>query len=84
MLYWFQLTRPAKGQAEFIPHLIDDDSGVGTQVTVGIVSNPKYPDVVVGNKKGVFVFKHEVKEVTRAEWEKAQPKPLPLAGADAK
>ena len=39
------------------------------------VSNPKYPDVVVGNKKGVFVFKHEAKEVTRAEWEKAQPKP---------
>jgi hypothetical protein len=83
VLYWFQLVRPAKGQAEFIPHLIDDDSGIGTQVTVGYVSNPKYPDVVVGNKKGVFVFKHEVKEVPRAEWEKAQPKPLPAAGADA-
>ena len=64
VLYWFRLTRPAKGQAEFVPYLIDDDSGVGTQVTVGTVSNPKYPDVVVGNKKGVFVFKHEVKEVT--------------------
>jgi hypothetical protein len=38
----------------------------------------------VGNKKGVFVFKHEAKEVTRAEWEKAQPKPLPASGADAK
>lgn len=75
VLYWFRLTRPAKGQAEFVPHLIDDDSGVGTQVTVGYVSNPKYPDVVVGNKKGVFVFKHQVKEVPRVEWEKAQPKP---------
>jgi hypothetical protein len=75
VLYWFQLTRPAKGQAEYIPHLIDNDSGVGTQVTVGTVSNPKYPDVVVGNKKGVFVFKHEVKEVPHDEWEKVQPKP---------
>jgi hypothetical protein len=84
VLYWFKLMRPAKGQAEFIPYLIDDDSGVGTQVTAGYVSNPKYPDVVVGNKKGVFVFKHEVKEVTRAEWEKAQPKALPPTGADAK
>jgi hypothetical protein len=84
VLYWFKLVRPAKGQAEFIPHLIDDDSGVGTEVTAGIVSNPKYPDVVVGNKKGVFVFKHEVKEVTRAEWEKAQPKPLPAPGGEAK
>ena len=84
VLYWFKLVRPAKGQAEFIPHLIDDDSGVGTEVTAGIVSNPKYPDVVVGNKKGVFVFKHEEKEVTRAEWEKAQPKPLPAPGGEAK
>ena len=84
VLYWFKLVRPAKGQAEFIPCLIDDDSGVGTQVTTGYVSNPKYPDVVVGNKKGVFVFKHNVKEVTHAEWEKAQPKPLPSTGADAK
>ena len=55
--------RPAKGQAEFVPYLIDDDSGVGTQVTAGFVSNPKYPDIVVGNKKGVFVFEHQVKEV---------------------
>ncbi len=61
VLYWFQLVRPAKGQAEFIPHLIDNDSGVGTQVTAGIVSNKKYPDVIVGNKKGVFVFEHQVK-----------------------
>lgn len=60
VLYWFQLTRPAKGQAEYIPHLIDDDSGVGTQVTPAYVSNKKYPDVVIGNKKGVFIFKHEV------------------------
>jgi hypothetical protein len=75
VLYWFKLVRPAKGQAEYIPHLIDNDSGVGTQVTAGIVSNEKYPDIVVGNKKGVFVLKHEVKEVTRGEWEKAQPKP---------
>jgi hypothetical protein len=84
LLYWFRLVRPAKGQAEFVPCLIDNDSGVGTEVTAGIVSNPKYPDVVVGNKKGVFVFKHEVKEVTRAEWEKAQPKPLPATGSETK
>jgi hypothetical protein len=84
VLYWFRLVRPSKGHAEYIPYLIDDDSGVGTQVTAGFVSNPKYPDVVVGNKKGVFVFKHDAKEVTRAEWEKAQPKPLPATGAEAK
>ena len=52
VLYWFKLVRPAKGQAEYIPYLIDDDSGVGTQVTAGCVSNPKYPDVVVGQQEG--------------------------------
>jgi hypothetical protein len=29
VLYWFRLVRPAKGQADFVPYLIDDDSGVG-------------------------------------------------------
>jgi len=76
VLYWFQLVRGPNHQVDFVPHLIDDDSGVGTQVTVGYVSNPKYPDVVVGNKKGVFVFEHQTKKVTHAEWEKAQPKPV--------
>ena len=73
VLYWFKLVRPAKGQAEFIPHLVDEDSGVGTEVTVGFVSSKKYPDIVVGNKKGVFLFKNEVKKVSHEEWLKAQP-----------
>jgi hypothetical protein len=73
VLYWFQLVRPAKGQAEFIPHLVDTDSGVGTEVTVGFVSDKKHPDIVVGNKKGVFLFKHQVKSVSHDEWLKAQP-----------
>ena len=75
VVYWFELQRDKDHGVRFIPHKIDDNSGVGTQVTAGIVSNAKYPDVVVGNKKGVFILKHEVKEVTHAEWEKAQPKP---------
>ncbi|MGH9426323.1 MAG: hypothetical protein ACRD2L_08475 [Terriglobia bacterium] len=32
------------------------------------------PAVIVGNKKGVFVFLHETKKVSKADWEKAQPK----------
>jgi hypothetical protein len=73
VLYWFQLVRPAKGLAEFVPHLIDEDSGVGTEVTPGYVTDKKHPDIVVGNKKGVFLFKHEVKKVSHEEWLKAQP-----------
>jgi hypothetical protein len=56
VLYWFQLKRDGKGQAEYIPHKIDDDSGVGTQVTTGYLNQDKKVDIVVANKKGVFVF----------------------------
>jgi hypothetical protein len=56
VLYWFQLKRDGKGGAEFIPHLIDDDSGVGTQVTTGDLNKDGKPDIIVANKKGVFVF----------------------------
>ena len=76
VLYWFQLVRHPNGQAEFIPHLIDNDSGVGTQVVAGNILNQKYPDVVVGNKRGTFVFLHETKKVSKKAWEKAQPKPV--------
>jgi hypothetical protein len=56
VLYWFQIKRDGKGNAEFIPHLIDNDSGVGTQVTPGDVDGDGKLDVVVANKRGVFVF----------------------------
>jgi hypothetical protein len=73
VLYWFKLVRTGK-IAEFVPYQIDNDSGVGTQVVAGFVSNKKYPDIVVGNKKGAFLFKHQAKEVSHSEWEQAQPK----------
>ena len=59
VLYWFQLKRGAGGQAEFIPHLVDSDSGVGTQVTGACVTNAKRPDILVGNKKGLFLFQQK-------------------------
>ena len=61
VLYWFQLVRHANGQVDYIPHLIDDDSGVGTQVVAGNVTSKQPPDIVVGNKQGTFLFVHEVK-----------------------
>jgi hypothetical protein len=56
VLYWFQLKRDGKGGADLVPHRIDSDSGVGTQVTPGDVNKDGKIDIVVGNKKGVFVF----------------------------
>lgn len=76
VLYWFQIVRLANGGADFVPHLVDNDSGVGTQVMAGDINGDKMPDIVVGNKKGAFVFIHQTKKVSRAEWEKAQPRAL--------
>ncbi|HMP07882.1 MAG TPA: FG-GAP and VCBS repeat-containing protein [Lacipirellulaceae bacterium] len=55
VLYWFRTERTESG-VRFVPHLVDDDSGVGTQVTVGDVDGDGRPDIVVGNKKGAFLF----------------------------
>jgi len=55
VLYWFELKRTA-GKVEWIGHQIDDNSGVGTQVVAGDINGDKTPDIVVGNKKGTFVF----------------------------
>jgi hypothetical protein len=54
VVYWFELRRDGK-TARFIPHQIDDDSGVGTQVAAVDLNGDKTPDIVVGNKKGIFV-----------------------------
>lgn len=56
VIYWFQVQRGPKGAVRFIPHQVDDDSGVGTQVAAVDLNNDNTPDVIVGNKKGTFVF----------------------------
>lgn len=54
VLYWFEF-KPGK-DPQWLPHLIDDNSGVGTQVVTEDITKDKRIDVIVGNKKGVFVF----------------------------
>ncbi|MCP5516629.1 MAG: VCBS repeat-containing protein [Verrucomicrobiales bacterium] len=55
VLYWFKLTRGPNG-AEFVPHRVDSDSGVGTQVKAADLNGDGRADIVVGNKKGLHVF----------------------------
>ena len=56
VLYWFKTHRLENGEVTFTPHLIDDDSGVGCQVTCKDLNGDKKIDIVVSNKKGVFAF----------------------------
>jgi hypothetical protein len=54
VLWWFELKRDS-GKVSWTPHLIDNDSGIGTQFVVTDINGDGKPDVVVGSKKGCFV-----------------------------
>jgi hypothetical protein len=55
MLYWFE-AKKRDGLVSFTPHVIDDNSGIGTQFVVADVNGDKLLDIVTANKKGVFLF----------------------------
>jgi len=56
VLYWFELRRKAPRNVTFVPHRIDDNSGVGLQFEVTDLDGDGRLDVVTSNKKGVHAF----------------------------
>ena len=80
--YWFKAVRE-KGTVRFIPHRIDGNSGVGTQLVVSDLNGDAWPDLVVGNKKGTFALLHHAKQVEHEVWEKAQPTSLSIKSVAA-
>jgi hypothetical protein len=56
VIYWFEAKKDKDDVTTFTPHLIDDDSGIGTQFAVADVNGDKLPDVVTSNKKGTYLF----------------------------
>lgn len=56
VLYWWELVRRSDKSVDWVPHLIDDNSGVGTQVMARDINGDRRPDIIIGNKRGVYVF----------------------------
>ncbi|HEY6977673.1 MAG TPA: VCBS repeat-containing protein [Chitinophagaceae bacterium] len=54
VIYWFEF-KPGK-VPQWIPHLIDDNSGIGLSFVVADINNDSLPDIIISNKKGVFFF----------------------------
>jgi hypothetical protein len=55
-LFWFEARKAADGMTTFLPHLIDDDSGIGTQFEVRDINGNGLPDIIIANKRGVYLF----------------------------
>jgi putative membrane-bound dehydrogenase-like protein len=64
VIYWYQTKRDGKGGVDFVPHLVDAESGVGVDVQVGDVNGDQLPDIVVGNKAGVYILTQQRRETT--------------------
>jgi len=60
VLYWFKLVRKHGGQVEFVPHLINNNSGVGTQIMAVDMNGDGKPDILTSARKGAFIFLNQI------------------------
>jgi hypothetical protein len=58
LLAWYELSRE-NGRPKWTRHVIDEDSGVGTQFEVIDMNRDGLLDIIVANKRGVFYFEQE-------------------------
>ena len=55
-IYWLKAVKEKDGFINFVPTLIDSDSGIGTQFEVTDINGDGLLDVITSNKKGVNVI----------------------------
>ena len=58
VLYWFQTVRNPKapGGAEFVPHLVDNNSGAGSDILAVDLNHDGAMDIVTATRFGTFIF----------------------------
>jgi hypothetical protein len=55
-MYWFKLVRKPDHSVEFVPHMINNFTGIGTQIFVLDLNGDGTPDVLTAARKGAFIF----------------------------
>jgi hypothetical protein len=68
VLYWYRTVRnpKAEGGAEFVPELIHNRSGVGSQFIVTDLNGDGTPDIAISCVKGTFVFWNQMRPQPQA------------------
>jgi FG-GAP repeat len=61
VLYRFKLARKDGGRVDWIPSLIDDASGVGTQIMALDIDHDGRIEILTTARKGTFVFRYPAK-----------------------
>jgi hypothetical protein len=63
VLYWYRTVRnpKAEGGAEFVPELIHNRSGVGSQFVVTDLNGDGEPDIITSSVKGTFIFWNQMR-----------------------
>ncbi|MEC5129287.1 PVC-type heme-binding CxxCH protein [Verrucomicrobiales bacterium BCK34] len=76
VLYWFQNTATGEG-IEFVPHFVDNDSGVGVEVNVTDINGDQKPDIVTSSKKGLMVHTQtsSVSDLAVDRWKAPEGRP---------
>jgi hypothetical protein len=67
VLYWFRTVRNPKapGGAEFVPELIHNRSGVGSQFAVADLNGDGAVDIITSTNRGTFIFWGQPKKPAR-------------------
>ncbi|MCB0493307.1 MAG: VCBS repeat-containing protein [Cyclobacteriaceae bacterium] len=61
VIAWFKFQPDKKPYPKWTEYPIDDDSGVGLNITAEDITNDGLIDIVIANKKGVFFFEQDRK-----------------------
>jgi hypothetical protein len=68
VLYWYRTVRnpKAEGGAEFVPELVHNRSGVGSQFVIADLNGDGAPDIITSCVKGTFIFWNQMHPPARS------------------